>query len=79
MLSFSNVVHLFAHKLSGLRAGRFSLFLIPSCSLNNFFLRHFSASYFGSFSPRELSARAAHPASSYSPPSLFSGVIERNL
>ena len=41
MLSFANVVHLFANKFPSLRAGRFAFPLVLVCSFNDFFFRFF--------------------------------------
>jgi hypothetical protein len=40
MLSFSNVMHLFAHKFAGLRAGRFPFLFVSLGSINYFLFRH---------------------------------------
>jgi hypothetical protein len=40
MLSFANVVHLFADKLAGLSARRFAFFFVLFGSFNDFLLRH---------------------------------------
>jgi hypothetical protein len=40
MLSFANVVHLFAHEFAGLGAGRFTFFLASPRSVNYFLFWH---------------------------------------
>jgi hypothetical protein len=40
MLSFANVVHLFAHEFAGLGAGRFTFFFVSPRSVNYFLFWH---------------------------------------
>src|SRR5262245_10619793 len=45
VFAFSDVVHLLAHELAGLRRARFPLFLVPFGAFQRFLLRHVASSW----------------------------------